>query len=68
VVAFRLRAGSSFGVVSEDKVWTAGELEQLTPNERDRIVRSGFVTDLSQGPADFLARARAKGRQMLADL
>lgn len=51
----------------DDKLWTAAELEQLSPDERDRIIKAGTITDLSQVPADFLARARAKGRALLEE-
>jgi hypothetical protein len=30
------------------KIWTAEELEKLTPDERQSIVRAGFETDLSK--------------------
>jgi hypothetical protein len=53
--------------MADDRIWRAEELEQLTPNERDRIVKGGIVTDLSQVPADFLTRARAKGRALLEE-
>jgi len=53
--------------MADDRVWTAEELERLSPDERDRIVREGTVSDLSQVPADFLARARAKGRALLEE-
>jgi hypothetical protein len=46
--------------MSARKVWTAVELEQLSPNERAEIVRAGFETDLSNVSPDLLARARAK--------
>jgi hypothetical protein len=51
----------------DDKLWTAAELEQLSPDERDRIIKAGTITDLSQVPAEFLARARAKGRALLEE-
>jgi hypothetical protein len=53
--------------MADDRIWTAAELEQLSPDERDRIVKEGFVTDASTLPPDFLARARAKGRALLAE-
>jgi hypothetical protein len=51
--------------VAENKVWTAAELEQLTPDERHRVINEGVVTDLDQLSPEFLARVRAKGRTML---
>lgn len=53
--------------MTDDRIWTAEELERLSPDERDRIVKEGIVSDLSQVPADFLARARAKGRALLEE-
>jgi len=50
-----------------ERIWTAEELEQLTPNERDRIVKEGMVTDLSELPAEYVARVRARGRALLEE-
>jgi hypothetical protein len=49
------------------KVWTAAELEQLSPAERQRIFDESLVTDLSQVPPDFLARIRHEVRQHIAE-
>lgn len=43
-----------------DRIWTAAELEQLTPDERDRVIRAGFVTDPAKIPAAVIERARRK--------
>jgi hypothetical protein len=51
--------------MTDDRIWTAAELERLTPDERDRIVKEGMSTDLSCVAPAFLARARAKGRALL---
>jgi hypothetical protein len=48
-----------------DRIWTAAELERLTPDERDRVVREGFVDDLSSLPEEYVARIRTKGRELL---
>jgi hypothetical protein len=53
------------GEMAEDHLWTAAELEQLTPNERDRVVKAGMVTDLSKLPPDLVDRVRARGRRLL---
>jgi hypothetical protein len=53
--------------MTDDRTWTAEELERLSPDDRDRIVKEGTVADLSQVPSDFLARARAKGRALLKE-
>lgn len=50
-----------------DRLWTAAELEKLTPDERHRVVSEGFVTDLADVPPEFLAKARAKGRLLLEE-
>ena len=49
------------------KVWTAAELEQLSPAERQRSFDESLVTDLSQVPADFLARIRDEVWQHIAE-
>jgi len=38
--------------MADKRIWTAAELELLTPDERDRIIKEGIVTDLSQVPSD----------------
>lgn len=53
--------------MAEDRIWTAAELEKMTPDERHRIVSEGFVTDLADVSPEFLARARAKGRAILEE-
>ena len=47
------------------KLWTAEELEQLSPNERRDLLNERIVTDLSQVPADVLERARITGRALM---
>ena len=42
------------------KVWTAAELEQLSPAEQDAIFAAGIVRDLADVPPDFLARVRTR--------
>lgn len=42
------------------KIWSAEELEAMSPNEREAIVRAGFETDLSKVSPDLLERARRK--------
>ena len=46
--------------MSSRKIWSAAELEKMTPNERDAIVRAGFETDLSAVSPDLLERTRVK--------
>jgi hypothetical protein len=49
-----------------DRIWTAAELEGLSPNDRDAVIRSGFVTDLEKIPADLIERARGKADARIA--
>ena len=51
----------------DDKLWTAAELEQLSPDERHRVFNEGIVTDLDQLSPEFLGRVRAKGWALLAE-
>jgi hypothetical protein len=51
----------------DDHLWTAEELERLSPDERDRVVKEGMVTDLSELSPEFVARVRAKGRALLEE-
>lgn len=49
------------------EIHTVDEVERLTPDERQRLVNEQTSTDLSDVPADFLARARADGRRLLVE-
>lgn len=51
----------------ERKIWTAAELEKMTPAERREISRAAIVRDLSQVDPEFLERARASARQHMAE-
>lgn len=53
--------------MADDRIWTAAELERLTPDERHRVINEGIVTDLDQLSPEFLARVRAKGRTLLEE-
>jgi len=53
--------------MASDRTWTAAELELLTPDERDRVLKDGMVMDLSELPDDYVARIRAKGRALLEE-
>lgn len=48
------------------KVWTAAELEQLSPAEQDAIFEAGIVRDLDDVPCEFLARVRSRLQEHLA--
>jgi hypothetical protein len=45
--------------MQDPKIWSAEELERLSPAERTEIIRSGIVTDLTTVPSAFLDRVRA---------
>jgi hypothetical protein len=51
--------------VGEAKVSTAAELEQMTPDERQRVLDDRVVTDLADVSPAFLTRVRGKGRALL---
>lgn len=45
--------------MADSKLWTAEELERLSPAERNEIIRAGIVSDLDDVPPAFLDRVRA---------
>ena len=47
------------------KVWTAEELELLTPAEQDALFDASVVTDLDQVPVAFLDQVRTWAQQRL---
>ena len=49
-----------------DKVWTAAELEAMSPAELDDLFNSSVVTNLDEVPAEFLARVRSRLTDRLA--
>ncbi len=49
------------------KVWTAAELEQMTPQERRAIFDASIVTDLDDAPPELIARTRARIESMIAE-
>lgn len=49
------------------KIWTAAELEQMSPVERKAIFDASIVTDLDQVPPEFLARVRARVEKIIAE-
>ena len=50
----------------EQKVWTAAELEKLSPAERHALFEASVVTDLDQAPQDLIERARSRIHQRIA--
>jgi len=43
-----------------NKVWTAAELEAMSPAEQDDLFNASIVTDLDQMPGEFIARVRTR--------
>ena len=52
--------------MATDHVWTPAELEALSPDERDAVVRAGFITDPKLVPAHLLERAQQKAKARIA--
>ena len=48
-----------------DKVWTADELERLSPAEQDAVFEASIVTDLSSVPPEFVARVRQRVQERI---
>jgi hypothetical protein len=48
------------------RVWTAEELERLTPAEQDAVFDASLVSDRDDVPAEFLARVRARLQERIA--
>lgn len=49
-----------------DRIWSAAELEALTPDDRAATIRAGFVNDPANVPADLIDRARRKADARIA--
>jgi hypothetical protein len=52
--------------VMAQKIWTAAELERMTPAEQDAIFDASVVRNLNDVPEEFLARVRARFEAHLA--
>ena len=48
------------------KVWTAEELEKMTPAEQDSIFASSIVTDFADIPEQFLDRVKNRVQDRIA--
>ena len=59
-------ADDGYHEVMGRKVWTAQELEQMTPAEQDAIFEASIVLNLDDAPVEFLARVRARFAEHLA--
>ncbi len=47
------------------KVWTAAELDEMTPAEVDALFEASIVRDLDDVPPEFLARVRARVQERI---
>ena len=50
-----------------ERVWTAAELESMTPAQRREIFEASIITDLDQAPEELLARTRAKVEKLIEE-
>ena len=50
-----------------DKVWTAAELEGLTPAEQDELFAASLIRDAAAVPPDFLERVRQRARHRIEE-
>ena len=50
--------------MSPQKVWSAAEMELMSPDERARIVRSGMHLTLADLSPEFRARVEATSRRI----
>lgn len=48
------------------KIWTAPELEALSPAEQDKVFAASIITDLNDVPAEFLASVRERLQERVA--
>lgn len=49
------------------KVWTASEMELMSPDERARVVAEGFLDSLDGLDPEFRARVEDKSRRIMAE-
>lgn len=47
------------------KIWTAAELDEMTPAEVDALFEASIVRDLDDVPPEFLARVRARVQERI---
>ena len=51
----------------ERKIWTAAELDEMSPAERKKIFDDSIIWDLDDAPPELVARARAKVLKRIAE-
>ena len=58
-------ASCSVRPMSTDRVWTAAEMEQMSPDERAQLVAGGFRDSLDGLSPEFRARVEAKSQRIV---
>ena len=58
-------ASCSVPHMSTDRVWTATEMERMTPDERAQLVAEGFRDSLDGLSPEFRARVEAKSKRIV---
>lgn len=53
--------------VDASEIRTAAEVELLSPDERQRLFNDHVISSIDDVPAEFRARIRTRGRQLLKD-
>ena len=53
--------------MAERRTVSAAEMEQMSPDERARLVNESSIDDLSELDPEFRARVEAKGRRLLEE-
>jgi hypothetical protein len=61
------RFGRSVTGMPGDRLWTAAELEKLSFEDRQQLLRERVVTDLSKVPPEFLERVQTHARALLEE-
>jgi hypothetical protein len=49
----------------DQRIWTAEELERMTPDEQDAIFDASVAQDLDDIPPDFLKRVRGRAEKRI---
>lgn len=58
---------SGYAPTMASKIWTAAELEQMSPAERKAIFDASIVKDLADAPPEFVARVRSRVERIIAE-
>ena len=57
-----------YSVAMGQRIWTAEEIEQLSPAEQDALFEASVVTSLDEVPEEFLAKVRQRFEQRAASV